>query len=147
MKIGKYASLHGVMSAACHFRYLLGHKISESTIRSIKKAYKEQLHESKQARRAREVKSLPKKKLGKPMLLGARLDSQVQLYLRNVRAGGGPVTARIAMAAAHGIMLSSDTGRSKFAEYGDYIKLGRQWAYSLLELMNFVKRKATTAKR
>ena len=134
------------MSTACHFRHLLGHKISESTIQSIKKAYKEQLHESRQAGRAIEVKSLPKKKLGRPVLLGARLDSQIQLYLRNVRAGGGPVTARISMAAARGIMLSSDIGRSKLAEYGGHIKLGRQWAYSLLECMNFVRRKATTAK-
>ena len=66
--------------------------------------------------------------------------------MRNVRTGGGPVTARIAMAAAHVIMLSSDTGRSKLTEYGDHIKLGRQWTYLLLEHMNFVKRKATTAK-
>ena len=49
------------------------------------------------------------------------------------------------MAAAHDIILSSDTGRSKLPEYGGHIKLGRQWAYSLLERMNFVKRKATTA--
>ena len=50
------------------------------------------------------------------------------------------------MAAAYDIILSSDTGRSKLPEYGGQIKLGRQWAYSLLERMNFVKRKATTAK-
>ena len=121
------------MSAARHFRHLLGHKISESTIWSIKKSYKEQLRECRQAGREREVKRLPTKKLGRPVLLGAHLDSQVQLYLRNVRTGGGPVTTRIAMAAARGIMLSSDTGRSKLAEYGGHIKLGRQWAYSLLE--------------
>ena len=80
------------MSAARHFKHVLGHKISESTIWSIKKAYKRQVHESRKAGRAREVKSLPKK-LCRPVLLGAHVDSQVQLYLRNVRTGGGPVTA------------------------------------------------------
>ena len=43
------------------------------------------------------------------------------------------MTTRIAMAAARGIMLSSDTGISRLAEYGGHIKLGRQCAYSLLE--------------
>ena len=80
------------------------------------------------------------------MLLGAHLDSQVQVYLKNVRAARGPVIAQIAMAAVRGIMLSLDAGRSRLAEYGGHIRLGRHWAYSLLERMNFVKRKATTAK-
>ena len=53
----------------------------------------------------KEVKSLPKKKLGRPLVLGACLNAQVQLYLMNVRKGGGPVTTRIAVAAARGIML------------------------------------------
>ena len=74
------------------------------------------------------------------------MESQVLLYFRNVRADGGPVTAWIAKAAACDIMLSSDTSRSTLAEYGGHIKLGRHWAYSLLERMNFVKIKTTTAK-
>ena len=55
------------------------------------------------------------------------------------------MTVQISMAVAHDIMLSSDTGKI-FAKYGGHIKLGRHWAYSLLERMNFVARKATTAK-
>ena len=73
------------------------------------------------------------------------MDAQVQLYLKNVREGGGPVTARIAIAAARGIMLSSDAAKNKLSEFGGHISLSRHWAYSLLERMNFVKRKATTA--
>ena len=36
--------------------------------------------------------------------LGEHLDSKVQLYLEKVREGGGAVSARIAMAAGHGIL-------------------------------------------
>ena len=42
-------------------------------------------------------------------------------------------------------MLSSDATKSKLSEFGGHISLNRHWAYSLLERINFVKRKATTA--
>lgn len=88
-----------------------------------------------------DVKSLPTRKRGSRVLLGEDLDSKVQSYLRKVRDGGGVVSARIAVAATRGILLSSD--RSSLAEFGGPVELTRSWAYSLLE---FVKRKATTAK-
>lgn len=91
-----------------------------------------------------DVTSLPTKKRGRSLLLGGDLDAKVQLYLKNVRAGGGVVSARIAMAAARGILLSYD--KFMLAEYGGHVQLNRNWAYSLLKRMNFVKRKATTAK-
>ena len=58
--------------------------------------------------------------------------------------GGGVISARIAMAAASGIVLTCD--RSMLVEFGGYVELNRHWAYSLLHQMNFVQRKATTAK-
>ena len=48
------------------------------------------------------------------------------------------------MAAARGMLLASD--RSKLAEYGGHILLNHHWAYSFLRRMNFVQRRATTAK-
>ena len=65
-------------------------------------------------------------------------------YLKRVRDGGGVVSATIAIAAAKGILLSTD--KMKLLEYGGHIQLNTTWAYSLLERMNFVKRKATEAK-
>ena len=76
--------------------------------------------------------------------LGEDLDKKVQLYLSKVRDGGGVVTSAIVVAAARGILLSSD--RSKLTEVGGYIKLNRHWTYSLLACMHFVKRKAFTSK-
>ena len=54
------------------------------------------------------------------------------------------VSARIAIAAARGIILKCD--RSMLVEFGGYIQLNRQWAYSLQKKMKFLQRKATTAK-
>lgn len=87
---------------------------------------------------------LPQKKRGRRLLLGDDLDFKVQVYLKKVREGGGVVSARIAMAAAKGILLTCN--RSMLAEYGGPITLNRPWAYSLLERMQFVQRKVTTAK-
>ena len=87
---------------------------------------------------------LPAKKRGRPVLLGEDLDGKVQLYLKKVREGGGVVSARIAMAAARGILLSCD--QTKLVEFGGHVELNRHWAYSLLSRMKFVKRKVTTAK-
>ena len=54
------------------------------------------------------------------------------------------VSARIAIAAARGILLSCD--RSKLVEFGGPVELNMHWAYSLLSRMKFVQRKVTTAK-
>ena len=91
-----------------------------------------------------DVRLLPMKKRRRPVLLGGVLDVKVQQYLRRVREGGGIVSARIAMAAARGILLAYN--RSRLVEFGGDMELNRQWVYSLLKRMKFVKRKATTAK-
>lgn len=91
-----------------------------------------------------DLSELPPKKWGRRVLLGDDLDLKVQLYLKKVREGGGVVSAWIAMAAARGIVLTCD--RSMLVEFGGHVELNWHWAYSLLHRMNFVKRKATTAK-
>ena len=49
---------------------------------------------------------LPLQKPSRPVLFGPDVDTKVQMYLKKVRDGGGAVSARIAMAAARGILLS-----------------------------------------
>jgi len=63
--------------------------------------------------------------------------------LRKIGESGAIVSARIAMAAARGLLLAYD--RSRLAEYGRPVVLSRHWAYSLFRRMQFVKRKATTS--
>ena len=69
---------------------------------------------------------------------------KVQMYLKKVREREGVVSARIAVAAARGILLTCN--RSILAEYGGHVELNVDWTYSLLHRMNFVQRKVTTAK-
>ena len=38
-----------------------------------------------------EVKELPPKKRGRPLLLGAELDARVQLYIKEMRKNGGAI--------------------------------------------------------
>ena len=113
-------------------------------MKSMKKAYVEELRKRSRKEDGEEITELPTKKRGRKLLLGQDLDHTVQVYLKKVREGGGAVTARIAIAAARGILLKFN--RSMLAEFGGPIQLTRAWAYSLLKRMNFVQRKATTAK-
>ncbi len=131
-------------AAAKHFSRKLSIRLSESTVRSMKDAYKVEVSRKRKQHDEDDVVSLPVKKRGRSLLLGEDLDTKVQLYLKNVRKGGGVVSSRIAMAAARGVLLSYD--KYRLAEFGGPVLLNRHWAYSLLKRMNFVKRKASTAK-
>ena len=144
--IGNYAIQHGVAAASRVFSSKLKLVISETTVRSIKDAY---LKEIKRKRSSdpdnqQEIRSLPVKKRGRPVLLGNDLDSKVQHYLRKVREAGGTVSSRTVMAAARGIVMSYN--RDLLTGFGGPVLLNRYWAHSLLQRMNFVQRKATTAK-
>ena len=57
--------------------------------------------------RHHEIKQLPLKKCGKPLLLG-NLGSRVQAYLQKLRESGGAVTTQIVMAVAKAIVLHYD---------------------------------------
>ena len=143
-EIGKYACQYGTAAASRVFSRKMERKVSTASVHSIKTAYLEDVKRKRSAdSEDDEVTVLPPKKRGRPFLLGD-LDQKVQLYLKKVRDAGGIVSAAIAVAAARGILVSCD--RSKLAEFGGHIDLGRHWAYGLLDHMKFVRRKATTAK-
>ena len=84
-------------------------------------------------------------KRGRKTLLGEKLDSKVQFYIKSVRDSGGVVNSAIVRAAAKGIVLSHD--RSLLFENGGHIELTKSWSKSLLKRMNMVKRKGTTSKK
>ncbi len=111
-----YSRQHRIAAAARFFSQKLGHRVSETTVESVKKAYLQGMKEKRAAEDDGDVSVLPPKKCGRPVLLGEDIDSKVHVYLRKVREGGGVVSARIAMAAARGILLSCD--RSRLVEFG-----------------------------
>ena len=96
------------LAAAYFFSRKLNTCVSQTTVQSIWDAYKSEVKRKRRADCIDDVTILPEKKRGRSVLLGRELDSKVQLYLRKVREGGGVVSARIAMAAAKGIIMSCD---------------------------------------
>jgi len=141
--MGKYCITHGASAAAQYFSRKLQHRVTESTVKSIKKAYQEEQQKRKRRGQHDDIESLPEKKWGRGFLLGDDLNHLLQFYLKKIRSNGGPVTARIAMAAARGILLAGNN--HKLVENGGHIKLNRHWAYSLFKQMNLVPRKPTTS--
>ena len=85
LEIARYACHHGVTAAAVHFSRKLGHRIHESTVHSIKKAYLDEIIKKLRARDNEGLDSLPHRKQGRPLLLGDKIDNMVQAYIRRVR--------------------------------------------------------------
>ena len=102
--IGKYSTQHGAAATAKHSSKLWAVKIS-GTVKSIKKAYLDELRKRPRSDDGGEMTALHPKKRGRKLLLGEDLDAKVQIYLRKVREGGGAVSSRIALAAARGTMF------------------------------------------
>ena len=48
-----------------------------------------------------------------------------------MRDGSGAMTARVAMAAARGVLLSCD--KANLVEFGGHVQLNRHWGYALLK--------------
>ena len=91
------------------------------------------------------VRELVDQKRGRPLLLGEELDKQVQAYLTELRANGGPVNIAIAIVTARGIV--KDANSNLLSENGGHINLTKEWAKYLLQRMNYVKRRGcSTAK-
>ena len=117
--------------------------MTETTVRSIRDAFRKEHTKQRYLGMDEDIEIMRKKKRGRKHLLGEQLDEKLQLYLTTLRNNGGVVSARIAMAAAKGLLLSLNRGA--LAEYGAYINITRHWTYSLFHRMKFVQRKATTS--
>jgi hypothetical protein len=88
---------------------------------------------------------LESKKRGRKTLLGDELDSKVKLCIQTLRSKGGVVDTAICRAVDHGIVTDND--KQLLSEFGGPITLTKSWAASLLNRMNFVKRRGScTAK-
>ena len=109
----------------------------------MKKAYLTKLHEN----RLREeddltILELLIKKKGRSLLLGKKLDEEVQEYVLKLRDYGCPINISIVINEARG--LGEVIDRTRLAKYGGPATLTVPWAKSLLKRMNFTIRRATT---
>ena len=82
-------------------------------------------------------------KRGRPLLLGENLDHQVKSYISAVCEKQGIINTAITVACGEAIVKKVDKNLLK--ENGGPIDLTKVWAKSLLQHLNFVKRKATTS--
>jgi hypothetical protein len=90
-----------------------------------------------------DITELHPKKRGRPLLVGAELDTKVQKYVTVLRDNGAVIKSQIVIAAAKGILIGND--KTLLAENGGSIGISKTWAKSLLKRMNFVKRRGSTA--
>ena len=115
-------------------KYKTTHNVGESTVRFFKMKYLEIL--KGQEVPGMEAKSVPVRKRGKKVLLGAQVDAEVQSYVNALRSAGAPIGSSVVMAAAH--------GHTTLVENGGHISMLKTWAISLLKRMGYVKQKANT---
>ena len=98
---------------------------------------------NKRAGKETVVKEIVSQKRGRPLLLGSGLDKQVQTYLTTLRKNGALVNTAIAMACGEGVVKSHDS--KQLHCNGGLIDLPKHSAKYLLQLMGFVKRRASMA--
>ena len=139
--IARYAAQNGNSAAVKKFK--ASHNVGESTVRSFKKKYLEELKKQPNpGNEAEEVTSLPARKRGRKVMLGEDLDDKVQNYVEALCTAGTPIGSNIVMAAGEGIVIAHD--RTLLVAHGGHITITKSWAMSLLKRMGYVKRKATT---
>ena len=106
-------------------------------MRLVKERYLEQLRASP----GTEVTSIASRKRGRSLALWD-VDEDVQKFITALRKSGTPVNTPVILAAAEGIIKSRD--RTLLVEHGGHIRLTKSWAVSLMQRMNFVKRRGST---
>ena len=141
--IGRYAAENGIVNSIRRFQKdFPADSLKESTIRGWKNAYLKELDSRKRSGRELDVKTLPQKKTGRPLILDEETDKEIQQYLLALREAGGAVNCAIVRASAMGIIRRKNS--CLLACNGGPVVLTKDWSRYLLERMQFVKRKANT---
>ena len=148
-QIAKYALANGNKAAILRYTKEFQTEIKMSSVSTWKAKYVSELKRlvksSSGTNGSRDVAvlSLPRLKRGRPLLLGENLDHQVKSYISAVREKQGVINTAITIACGEAIVKKAD--KNLLRENGGPIELTKVWAKSLLQHLNFVKRKATTS--
>ena len=121
--IGRYASCHGVATSVREWKKTYPN-LNENTMRGFKKRYKAKLKEASR-KNASPKKKLANKMRGRPTLLGQKLDTLVQKFLRATRYKGGVMNTQTALATA-----KAQVKRYSLLEKENLV-LGAPWAESI----------------
>ena len=118
--------------------------LNESTVRGMKKKYNESLNlKNRKLDFEDDITELHPKKRGRPLLVGAKLDTKVQKCVTVLRDNGAVIKSQIVIAAAKGIIIGND--KILLAENDGSIDISKTWGKSHLKIMNYVKRRSSTA--
>ena len=140
-EIGKKAAEIGATSAMRYFARKYTHlPLTEPTVRRLKNLYLQELKKKPLSADSSDFKELPCKKIGRPLNIGEKIDSQVQAYIKHLRENGAIVNTSIVIAVAKGIIMK-DTSLP-CVDAMSY--LTKDWAKYLMQRMGLVKRRAST---
>ena len=119
--------------------------LKENTVRDWSKSYQRELQNKRRSAKPGcdvVVSQLPSKRYGRPLLLGEKIDAEIQTIIEAMRDNGAVVNTSIAIAIAIGVVRKRD--RSLLKEEGDLLELKKACAKSILQRMGFVKRRGNT---
>ena len=147
--MGKRATELGVTNTLRHYTKAFPDlPLKETTVRRLKNVYRSSVKESLKKEKSEgvkekseDVKEFPRKKMGRPLLLGDDLDVQVQEYIKYMRDRGTDVNTAVVM-ASDGIVRSKDANLLQDNGGSAGITITKYWAQSLLIRLGMVKRKA-----
>jgi len=145
-EIGRRAAEIGITATIKYYEDLNPKRsLPLSSVYTWKVQYTDEVAKLKQEGKQPVVKDLPCKKGGRSLLLGEKLDSYVEQYLKMLRDKGGMVNTALTMACAEGFVTNHDS--NLLTTNGGYITTTKDWAKSLLQRMGFVERRASTSAR
>ncbi len=141
-KIGKYALENGNERARRHFSKEFPN-LAESTIRSFKKSYHQELEKQrkKPTGNPQPVTMIAAKPKGRPPLL-LDLDERLVTYLKAVRVKGGVVNIHVVRAVAKALITSNPSLSKHLLNF----EFQRSWVQSLYRRMGYTRRAATTGR-
>ena len=145
LQMGERAAEHGVTSTVQYFHKRCSDRaVKESSMRTWRNKYLTEIAKRKRVgeeETTMDLKQLPDKKRGRPLLLGDELDRRVKAYILDIQSKGAVVNSTIVIAVAQGIVSHYDS--NMLEENGGHITLSKTWAKYLLYRMGFTKRRAS----
>ena len=142
-QVAKRASEMGVTNSLRFFgKKFADHPLKESTVRTWKKQYEQEIKLRYKVGQPMEITKLECGKRGHPLLLEATMDKELQEYVKHLRDAGAVINAAIIMAAAQGIFKNHDSNLLQCN--GGHVVISKGWAKSFLCCMGYVKRREST---
>ena len=135
MKVVKHACSHGVTNAIRFFKKEFPN-LAESTVRPWVNKYKEEIK-----RKSAECVIISQTRV-RPLLLPAKLDEKLRLFITSMRTAGGTINKHVIYGILRGLIKA---GMTRYGGYLDFT-VTKGWLQSLYSRMNMSRRMVTTSR-